>query len=74
LDSAYESRRADRDQVERWFKEIEWVFAIYMALGIVHNNLNPSNIMFHGNFLIIIDFDSSRPTGHDLSLVKRTHG
>ncbi|OGE49588.1 hypothetical protein PENARI_c020G08807 [Penicillium arizonense] len=28
LDSAYERRGADRNQVERWVKGIEWVFAI----------------------------------------------
>lgn len=31
LNSAYERRGADRNQVERWFKGIEWVFTIYMA-------------------------------------------
>jgi serine/threonine protein kinase len=74
LDSAYERRGADRNQVERWVEGIERGIRHLHGLGIVHNDLNPSNIMFHGDDPVIIDFDSSRPTGHDLSLVKRTHG
>ncbi|OQD81982.1 hypothetical protein PENANT_c024G02841 [Penicillium antarcticum] len=72
LDSAYERRGADQGQVESWVEKIERGIRHLHGLGIVHNDLNPSNIMFHGDNPVIIDFDSSRPMGHDLSLVKRT--
>ncbi|KAI0112502.1 kinase-like domain-containing protein [Nemania sp. FL0031] len=44
------------------------------SLGLVHNDLNPSNIMIAADGRpIIIDFDSCRPIGADLKRVKRTH-
>ncbi|KAI0550665.1 hypothetical protein F4679DRAFT_594579 [Xylaria curta] len=35
-------------------------------LGLVHNDLNPANIMMDGDNPIIIDFDSCRPEGEKL--------
>lgn len=35
-------------------------------LGLVHNDLNPSNIMMDGDCPVIIDFDSCKPEGEKL--------
>ncbi|KAI1735349.1 kinase-like domain-containing protein [Xylaria scruposa] len=35
-------------------------------LGLAHNDLNPENIMMHGDNPIIIDFDSCKPEGEKL--------
>lgn len=45
------------------------------SLGLVHNDLNPANIMFateNDETPIIIDFGSCRPVGHSLQNVGRT--
>ncbi|KAJ5555898.1 hypothetical protein N7513_003540 [Penicillium frequentans] len=36
------------------------------SLGLVHNDINPRNIMFDGEKAVIIDFDSCRRIGEDL--------
>ncbi|CAI7597124.1 unnamed protein product [Penicillium palitans] len=74
IDFAYERHQADRDEVNRWVEGIARGLKHLHRLGIVHNDINPCNIMFQGDTPVIIDFDSARPYGHDLSLVKRTHG
>jgi serine/threonine protein kinase len=74
MESTYERRGADQDQVERWVERIKRGIRHLHSLGIVHNDVNPANIMFYDDEPVIIDFDSSRPTGYDLSLVKRTYG
>lgn len=44
------------------------------SLGLVHNDINPNNIMFQGsNVPVIIDFDSCRQPGSLLDSVERTH-
>ena len=43
------------------------------SLGLVHNDINPSNIMFNGDIPVIIDFDSCRPIGTSLENVGRTY-
>jgi serine/threonine protein kinase len=49
------------------------------ALGIVHNDINPSNIMLREDgTIVLVDFDSCRQLGHDLHTengpgTKRTH-
>lgn len=45
------------------------------SLGIVHNDLNPANIMItEDDTPVIIDFDSSSAPGTSLEQTKRTHG
>lgn len=45
------------------------------SLGLAHNDLNPSNIVFDKNDkAVIIDFDSCLPFGSALGTVKRTPG
>ncbi|KAJ5159178.1 uncharacterized protein N7500_008829 [Penicillium coprophilum] len=36
------------------------------SLGLVHNDINPSNIMLDGDGLVIIDFGSCRPIGESM--------
>jgi serine/threonine protein kinase len=43
------------------------------SLGLTHNDLNPSNIMYGEDTLVIIDFDSCRPVGSSLKGVGRTY-
>ncbi|KAL6798892.1 kinase-like domain-containing protein [Trichoderma sp. SZMC 28013] len=43
-------------------------------LGLVHNDLNPSNIMMDGDDAVIIDFDSCKREGDELGLKGGTHG
>lgn len=42
------------------------------SLGLIHNDINPSNIMFDEDVPVIIDFDSCRPVGQSLEGVGRT--
>lgn len=43
------------------------------SLGIVHNDINPSNIMLDGDTPVIIDFGSCRRVGQNLTEVGRTY-
>ncbi|KAL6409955.1 Mitogen-activated protein kinase 8 [Ilyonectria robusta] len=43
------------------------------SLGLVHNDINPSNIMLDGDVPIIIDFGSCRRVGESLEDVGRTY-
>lgn len=43
------------------------------SLGLVHNDINPKNIMRDGDRWVIIDFDSCRPVGGSLEGVGRTY-
>ncbi|KAK0701102.1 hypothetical protein B0T21DRAFT_134482 [Apiosordaria backusii] len=43
------------------------------ALGLVHNDINPTNIMLDGDKAIIIDFGSCRRIGESLEGVGRTY-
>ncbi|GAP87559.1 putative serine threonine kinase [Rosellinia necatrix] len=43
-------------------------------LGLVHNDLNPTNIMMNGDNPIIIDFDSCRPEGEKMGVKIGTEG
>ena len=60
-------------EARSWLDGIERGIRHLHSLGIIHNDINPSNIMFDGNTPVIIDFDSCRPEGYDLSMVKRTY-
>lgn len=44
------------------------------ALGLIHNDLNPSNIMMNGDSPVIIDFDSCKREGEKLGLKLGTFG
>lgn len=44
------------------------------SLGLVHNDLNPANIMMDGDTPVIIDFDSCKPSGVELGLKAGTIG
>lgn len=43
-------------------------------LGLVHNDLNPANIMMDGDDPVIIDFDSCKREGHELGSKAGTDG
>lgn len=43
------------------------------SLGLVHNDINPSNIMLDGDRAIIIEFGSCRKLGQSLEGVGRTY-
>jgi serine/threonine protein kinase len=43
------------------------------SLGLVHNDINPSNIMIDGKWPVIIDFGSCRHVGESLDDVGRTY-
>ena len=44
------------------------------ALGLIHNDLNPSNIMMNGDSPVTIDFDSCKREGEKLGLKLGTFG
>lgn len=54
------------DGVESGIKHIH-------SLRLVHNDINPKNIMRDGDRWVIIDFDSCRPVGDSLQGVGRTY-
>ncbi|CAG8936604.1 unnamed protein product [Penicillium salamii] len=64
----------DRAQVDLWIQGIAAGLDHLHSLGIVHNDINPNNIMFEGDTPVIIDFDSVRAIGCDLTWVKQTDG
>jgi serine/threonine protein kinase len=43
------------------------------AVGLVHNDINPSNIMLDGDEAVIIDFGSCRRVGESLEGAGRTY-
>lgn len=43
-------------------------------LGLVHNDLNPANVMMDGDEPVIIDFDSCKREGDELGLKAGTYG
>jgi len=47
----------------------------FHSLGIIHNDIAPSNIMFEEDSIpVIIDFDGCRKVGESLHRTKRMHG
>ncbi|KAF9893183.1 hypothetical protein FE257_011606 [Aspergillus nanangensis] len=65
--------KADPRNASQWFNQIEGGIRHLHSLGIVHNDINPSNIMFDGDIPILIDFGSCRPEGSSLCSVGRTY-
>ncbi|KUI66089.1 LIM domain kinase 2 [Cytospora mali] len=44
------------------------------GLGLIHNDLNPSNVMMDGDHAVIIDFDSCKQEGQELGDKAGTYG
>lgn len=63
------SRRGDISpaDISIWLKGIEAGIQHLHSLGLVHNDINPANIMFQGNVPVIIDFDICSAQGAGLS-------
>ncbi|CAG7958586.1 unnamed protein product [Penicillium salamii] len=74
LEFAWDNVEPDLAQIDRWVQGIQAGLDHLHSLGIVHNDINPNNIMFEGDTPVIIDFDSARVIGGDLTWVKQTDG
>ena len=63
-------------QADAWFEGIRRGVLHLHSLGLVHNDINPSNIMFAAgdNTPVLIDFDSCRPIGAPLGIKSGTLG
>lgn len=55
-------------EISSWLEGIEAGIRHLHSLGIIHNDINPSNIMFAGDVPVIIDFDSAAGEGGDMSM------
>jgi serine/threonine protein kinase len=62
-DFAYERTQADLSKVDGWLEGMERGLEHLYSSGIIHNDINPCDIMFQGDNPVIIDFDSSRAQG-----------
>ncbi|KAI1175754.1 kinase-like domain-containing protein [Nemania sp. FL0916] len=66
-------RNVTREFADRYLPGIEAGLRHLHALGLVHNDLNPNNIMIaEDDRPVIIDFDSCRAIGADVRTVRRT--
>lgn len=64
--------KLDKDQV---LEDIRMGIEHIHSLGYCHNDINPCNIMFDSDGkVVIIDFDSCRPSGEKLGVKKGTWG
>ncbi|OAL51398.1 hypothetical protein IQ07DRAFT_679653 [Pyrenochaeta sp. DS3sAY3a] len=64
-----------RRQACRYLPQIEEGIKYLHQLDLIHNDINPANIMLNDNDTpIIIDFESSRKPGMELGRAKRTYG
>ncbi|OJD28590.1 hypothetical protein ACJ73_00031, partial [Blastomyces percursus] len=62
------------ESLKPWLDGIKQGIQHLHSLGWIHNDVNPSNIMFDNDGRpVIIDFDSCRPEGHSLGTTKRTY-
>jgi serine/threonine protein kinase len=66
-------RAAIRNKAACHFPGIEDGIRHLHKRGLIHNDINPTNIMID-NGPVINDFDSSRAPGETLHKVKRTYG
>ncbi|ELR03484.1 hypothetical protein VC83_00156 [Pseudogymnoascus destructans] len=61
------------DRVEHYLEGIESGIHHIHSVGLIHNDINPNNIMItEDDRPVIIDFDSCLPEGSPLGLTKRT--
>jgi serine/threonine protein kinase len=68
-------RTAARKMAMRYLSGIEAGIRQLHALGLIHNDLNPANVMItEDDTPVIIDFDSSSAPGTALDKAKRTYG
>jgi serine/threonine protein kinase len=65
-------RRSEKDY-SRVLAGVESGIRHLHALGLVHNDINPSNIMLDGDEGIIIDFGSCRRVGESVEDAGRTY-
>ncbi|KAF2972650.1 hypothetical protein GQX73_g939 [Xylaria multiplex] len=67
-------RTVTQELADRYLPGVEAGIRHLHSLGLVHNDLNPNNIMIAADDRpVIIDFDSCRAIGANLDKVKRTH-
>lgn len=70
-----EDTTASRKMAARYLPGIEAGLGQLHALGIIHNDLNPTNIMIAvDGRAVLVDFDTSSALGMPLDNAKRTHG
>lgn len=67
------SPREHEDDCQHVLEEVEEGLTHLHSLGLVHNDINPSNIMLEGKSSVIIDFGSCRRFGESLQGVGRTY-
>ena len=68
-------REPSREQAIPHLVGIEAGIRHLHGLGIIHNDINPANILItKDNIPVVSDFDSSSPPHVDISCFKRTHG
>lgn len=60
-------------EIRQWLHGIESGIRHLHSFGLVHNDINPANIMFDGDAPVIIDFGSCRLKGSDINMVGRTY-
>lgn len=74
LDSEHRRLSVDHPLKEATYKLREAIEHLH-SLEIIHNDINPANIMFdEDGALVLIDFDSCRRRGEPLGNTKRTYG
>lgn len=66
--------RCDTSEADHYVSGIEEGLKHMHSLGLVHNDINPGNIMVENNTAIISDFDSTSGVGEPLQSIKRTFG
>ena len=60
--------------IQSWYEGMKRGVDHLHHIGLVHNDFNPSNIMFDGDTPVIIDFDSCKQIGEELGDKAGTHG
>ncbi|KND92591.1 LIM domain kinase 1 [Tolypocladium ophioglossoides CBS 100239] len=63
LKDAIREKKPSFDQRRAYLEDVKRGIAHLHNLGLVHGDLNPSNIMVDENCAVLIDFDSCRPAG-----------